>query len=156
MTPPIAVFTDRDPNLMTVLAAFMEPGAVWDGATHFYCIWHLSKNVHEHLRRLFLGDKNNKAWKKVHDFFWEIVKDTDISAKASFAARWNNLVELVQTTATCRDESQLQEHRLPPATGRTFKSGAGRHSVLRYRVGFLVVVVATISRCVCNIHTRAG
>ena len=109
ITPPIAVFTDRDPNLLTVLAAFMVPGAVWDGATHFYCIWHLSKNVHEHLRRLFLGDKNNKAWKKVHDFFWEIVKDTDISAKASFAARWNSLVELVQTTATCRDESQLHE-----------------------------------------------
>ena len=100
MVKPLSVFTDRDYNIEAVLVELALSGGIWEGTKHMYCIWHLSKNVYEHLRTLFLGENGSADWKEVHDTFWKLVKDTDVHSQETFDDRWLQLVELVKDTAS--------------------------------------------------------
>ena len=46
---PLAVFADRDYNIEAVLVELAASGGIWEGTQHMYCIWHLAKNVYDHL-----------------------------------------------------------------------------------------------------------
>ena len=100
VVPPKAVFTDRDGKLEEVLDFWMKPViGSWTGSQHFFCIWHISKNLYERLRGLFAFEKKGKAWRSVHDKFWRIVKNTDVSYRDRIDADWDGLVELVSNSA---------------------------------------------------------
>ena len=101
--PPSVVFTDHD---MQIERALQKCNDEWPETRHFLCIFHLSKNLYTHLRPKFLGDGGSERWKAVHDLFWKIVKNTDVSYQARFADEWEGLVALVESTATNTDKLQ--------------------------------------------------
>ena len=103
--PPSVVFSDHDMQIERALQTLRDDG-VWPETRHFLCIFHLSKNLYTHLRPKFLGEGGSERWKAVHDLFWRIVKNTDVSYRARFADEWERLVRLVESTATSTDKLQ--------------------------------------------------
>jgi hypothetical protein len=84
---PAVVFSDCAPQLKTAIEA------VFPDAKHLYCIWHLSKNMMTNLRPACGGDDG--LWHRVSSKWWQIVKQSDSSSRATFDAEWDALGALL-------------------------------------------------------------
>ena len=102
-TPPRVVFSDHDDKIETALLRMKESG-VWPKHLHFLCVYHLSKNIFQHLRCLFLSEGGGKLWTVVHNRFWQITKNTDSRSRDTFEMEWEGLVQTVRETATNSDK----------------------------------------------------
>ena len=71
---------------------------------HFLCVYHISKNIFQHLRCLFLSEGGGKLWTVVHNRFWQITKNTDSRSRDIFEVEWEGLVQTVRETATNNDK----------------------------------------------------
>jgi len=104
---PLAVFTDSDVAQKQAFAAVSSVEQPWEGTRHFLCIFHLSKNVYEHLHGLYVGKK--KDWAIVINQFWIIAKDSDERSRSDFETTWNHFRKLVEDTA---NETERKAHEL--------------------------------------------
>jgi hypothetical protein len=95
-TPPRTFFTDGDYCIASAFAAVSEAGGPWSGAKHLLCVFHISKNFYQHIKCLF--GVNLDAWKKAHDMFWSIAKESDAYSRATFDLDWENLMDLVDAS----------------------------------------------------------
>ena len=102
VVPPKVVFSDHDDKIETALRR-MQVDA-WPDHLHFLCVYHISKNVFQHLRGLFLADGGGVLWKAVFDRFWKITKNTDSSYRDTFDADWGKFVDMVRDTASNKDK----------------------------------------------------
>ena len=102
VVPPKVVFSDHDDKIETALRR-MQVDA-WPDHLHFLCVYHISKNVFQHLRGLFLADGGGVLWKAVFDRFWKITKNTDSSYRDTFDADWGAFVDMVRDTASNKDK----------------------------------------------------
>ena len=103
--PPAIVFTDRDANLETALNRMRD--GPWPEMHHHLCIFHLSKNFYEHLRKHFRNDGGQARWREVYSLFWTITKTTDVSFREQFDGAWAGFCRRVEETAT--DSEDLQQ-----------------------------------------------
>jgi len=81
---PQVIFTDSDSAMFWALLE------CWPTVLHFMCIFHLWKNFFEHLRPLFIHHPTE--WQVLARKFWKIAKDSDISARETFTAAFDDLV----------------------------------------------------------------
>ena len=102
VAPPKVVFSDHDDKIETALSR-MRHGA-WPDHLHFLCVYHISKNVFQHLRCLFLAEGGGALWKAVFNRFWKITKNTDSSYRDTFDVNWGEFVDMVRNTATNKDK----------------------------------------------------
>ena len=101
-TPPRTLFTDGDYCIATAFASVSEDDGPWAGARHLLCVFHISKNFYEHIKRLFGSNKD--AWEDAHNMFWSIAKESDAYSRESFGSDWEKLLEFVDSShslATC-------------------------------------------------------
>ena len=72
--PPACFFTDGD---VAMEQAFKKMKAgFWALTLHMLCVYHLSKNVFQHLHPLF---SDPVAWRTLFTLFWRIAKNSDSS-----------------------------------------------------------------------------
>ena len=95
-TPPRTLFTDGDYCIATAFASVSEDDGPWAGARHLLCVFHISKNFYEHIKRLFGSNKD--AWEDAHDMFWSIAKESDAYSRESFGSDWEKLLEFVDSS----------------------------------------------------------
>ena len=101
--PPLAFFTDGDPNIARALGTIRE---LWPNFHHFLCIFHLSKNLYTHIHPLYNG--NVAGWREVHNEWWRLAKDTDCASKNKFDAEFDDFIALVGRTA----RGETKSHQL--------------------------------------------
>ena len=86
--------SDGDGEIARAVVSMQD---VWKSTFHHLCVFHISKNLHTHLKNLF--GSNIDGWKKVHGYFWNLAKDSDILALHTFVERFSKMVEMVKTEA---------------------------------------------------------
>jgi hypothetical protein len=106
-TPPSLFITDSDDEIAAAVDIVSSPRDVWTGVVHNLCVFHISKNLHGHLRKLF--GANMKGWHELMNRFWRIAKESDISSRESFDADWESMCAFVTHTATV---SEKLEHEM--------------------------------------------
>jgi hypothetical protein len=93
---PVVVFTDSD----AAMAAAIK--VAWPNTTHLLCTFHLWKNFWEHIRPLFVGKDND--FRTIADCWWRLCKSSDEAERLCFDEKFNNLAQLVATTAKSTGE----------------------------------------------------
>ena len=110
-TPPKLVFTDRDEEIAEAIKS-MQSKDIWPKIVHLLCVFHISVSLYKHLHALFAG--NTVGWKEFHDYFWRVVKATDLArtlpqGPGSWRCDTEQLVDLVLTHVK---ESPLRDHEV--------------------------------------------
>jgi hypothetical protein len=95
---PGVFFTDGDQWMIAALEELSVPGGIWEGMLHFYCVFHLWKNMFKHVSPLYVGQKEN--WREVATNFWRVTKETDERSVLDFQKDWSDMISLVKKTAT--------------------------------------------------------
>jgi len=103
---PLALFTDSDGAMRMAFIALSVVGQPWERTSHKLCIFHLSKNLYEHLHALFIGKV--VEWREVTNRFWTIAKDSDRRSSAKFEETWNTFCNLVRATANQTDRKDRE------------------------------------------------
>ena len=101
-TPPSLFITDSDDQIAAAVEIVRKPGDVWPGVVHNLCVFHISKNLHGHLRKLF--GANLKGWHELLNKFWRIAKESDITSRESFDADWEAMCAFIIRTATASEK----------------------------------------------------
>ena len=91
---PGVFVSDGDGEIARAVVSMQD---VWKSTFHHLCVFHISKNLHKHLKNLF--GSNIDGWKTVHGYFWNLAKDSDILALHTFVERFSKMVEMVKTEA---------------------------------------------------------
>ena len=84
--PPAVILTDGDLAMGLALGKLCKPGHEWALCVHLLCIYHISKNLYKHLHPLFTNQPIE--WKRVHDDFWVLAKDTAQSTQDTWDDDW--------------------------------------------------------------------
>ena len=103
--PPLVIFTDGDPAMEGAFAA--NSNSAFKGTHHYFCTYHLSKNLYTNVHPLFVNNKS--GWRAVHSEWWRICKESDCRSIDSFETEWrafNDLVE--QNIGTVADERRAK------------------------------------------------
>ena len=94
--------TDGDKEIEKAVDLLTEEGEIWHGTHHILCVYHISQNLHKHLRKLFGSDQT--GWHAVVHQFWQIVKATDVrraTLSSLFPGSWEkdskDLIALVNS-----------------------------------------------------------
>ena len=95
---PGSFFTDGDLSMIKALKNLCAPGGIWEGTLHFYCVFHLWKNMYKNVSPLFVGLK--EKWREVATEFWRITKDSDERRIMEFQNEWKALMKLVDESAS--------------------------------------------------------
>ena len=116
--PPLAFFTDGDVAMDQAFQK-MKAGA-WALVIHLLCVYHLSKNVFQHLHPLFSTDQ--RAWREVFTLFWQTAKNSDESFEGEgFEAAIQQMKDLVSAAGaevpTKRDAALAWVGRLAERRG---------------------------------------
>ena len=103
---PACIFTDGDPKIAQAVGNLTASPILvigcevanppWQGTLHFLCVYHLSQNFFEHIRKLFGSDL--EGWRTAMGLFWKIAKDSDEQAQSTFDEDWKVLSDLVSGT----------------------------------------------------------
>jgi hypothetical protein len=88
---PLSFFTDGDSSIEIAVTNLILSG-IWT-VEHQLCIFHVSKNMYQHLRPLV---HDVKAWKKLHNLFWKIAKDSDDRSRIRFAQEWADFADALR------------------------------------------------------------
>ena len=73
---PSSIWTDSAIGLIQAVAKMCEPGGPWEGSNHCLCIFHVFKNLYEHLHCLYA--KKPDAWNACTNLFWKLAKVPDL------------------------------------------------------------------------------
>ena len=105
-TPVRMIATDRDGEIDKAIAEVSRlPSDIWHGASHHYCVFHISVNICKRIRPIF-GPKT-QAWRTFLNRFWAIAKDSDITFRARFASDWNALVDYMRGVTSSSSQRDL-------------------------------------------------
>ena len=104
-TPPRTFFTDSDGAIEAAFQAVQLD--FWSGVMHLYCIFHLSKNFWDHIHPLFIG--RPAEWKKVHDWFWRLAKETDTESQGQLNCDWEELTQFVANECASLEEKRVEK-----------------------------------------------
>jgi hypothetical protein len=88
---PLSFFTDGDSSIEIAVTNLILSG-IWT-VEHQLCIFHVSKNIYQHLRPLV---HDVQAWKKLHNLFWKIAKDSDDRSRIRFAQEWADFADALR------------------------------------------------------------
>ena len=89
---PKVIFTDDGSAIKSALHEICLPGYLWARTRHCLCVFHVSKNVHKHLSRLF---SDRTKWRQFFSLFWKIAKETDVHSCTTWTEDWEHLEELL-------------------------------------------------------------
>ena len=96
--PPLVFATDSCPAIESAALKLSAADGPWSARLLLLlCIFHISKNIYEHLRCLYVG--NEAVWRTVYSAFWRLAKKTDSSLQQEWDTHWAEFMELVRTTA---------------------------------------------------------
>ena len=90
-TAPFSVHTDGAASIEAALNAVCKAGDVWAGTLHRFCVFHLSKNLYQHIHPLFVNKP--AVWRSVISLFWTLAKNSDISFRPDLDdSSWSSLL----------------------------------------------------------------
>jgi MULE transposase domain len=84
---PQTIFMDSDAAMALAI------NTTWPSTTHLLCIFHLWKNVFEHISGLFKGQR--ECWREVANMFWRLAKMSETSLQGSFDTDFNVMVRAI-------------------------------------------------------------
>ena len=90
---PLSVFTDGAASIDSAFRQMASSEAAWANSKHFYCVFHLYKNLWTHMNPLF-GSHRREFCQLVHQF-WSIAKESDWSTRQTFDVEWEKLCSLL-------------------------------------------------------------
>jgi hypothetical protein len=104
-TAPALLVTDGDGEILAACVTVSAVGEIWGGCRHHLCVYHISKNVYQHLRKLF--GANMAEWHKTMNEFWRMAKATDVTCIGTFYEEFDAFVDNVKVV--CHASEGLQK-----------------------------------------------
>ena len=91
-TAPLIIFTDGASSIEVAFDRVNGNGDIWESTKHHLCVYHLSKNLYQHLRALFITKP--EVWKELHGMFWALAKTSDATfAGNAQSGDWTAVLE---------------------------------------------------------------
>jgi hypothetical protein len=74
---PATIMTDSAPGIIKAIETMTLADTQWQDTAHLLCVYHMDQNFYTHIHPLFSGSQD--GWRTVHNMFWRMAKDSDLS-----------------------------------------------------------------------------